>query len=56
MSLRVRDRLRFNAQGEFNEGIEQMLYKRDEEASEEEWEDVGEGGDGGSSKGGEDVS
>ena len=28
----------------------------DEEASEEEWEDVGEGGDGGSGKGGEDVS
>ena len=28
----------------------------DEETSEEEWEDVGEGGDGGSGKGGEDVS
>ena len=28
----------------------------DEEASEEEWEDVGEGSDGGSGKGGEDVS
>ena len=28
----------------------------DEEASEEEWEDVGEGGDGGSGPGGEDVS
>ena len=28
----------------------------DEEASEEEWEDVGEGGDGGSGEGGEDVS
>ena len=28
----------------------------DEEASEEEWEDVGEGSDGGGSKGGEDVS
>ena len=28
----------------------------DEETSEEEWEDVGEGDDGGSGKGGEDVS
>ena len=37
-------------------GSSDEVEDSDEEASEEEWEDVGEGDDGGSGKGGEDVS